>query len=355
MLVAFFGTPRFAEVILARLIATEYRPILVVTALDKPQGRKRTSTPSPTKILAKKHRIPINQPEKLNETTSHTLKSKSWDFFIVAAYGKIIPKEIIDIPKYGVINIHPSLLPKYRGASPIQAVILSGDEKTGATIMLMDEKMDHGPIIAQQELEIRNPIRQLADKISDSPAGGRNKSAIQMSKITTPELTERLAELSADLLLETLPKWILGKIEPQEQNHDQATFTKIIKKEDGHIDWNKSAEEIERITRAYTPWPGAYAFWQSTPARAVMARENKPHKIAKHPRSHQLKILSARSIQARSDPAEMGGVIKYNDGFGITCGEGVLVPKKVQLEGKRTMDAEEFLRGYPGIIGAQLM
>ena len=165
------------------------------------------------------------------------IKKEKPDLVIVASYGKIIPKDILDIPKHGTINIHPSLLPKYRGASPIQTAILNNDD-TGISIMLMDEKMDHGAIIASVEHKLTNKIKH-------------------------KELEKQLAIKGAKLLIEVLPKWIAGKIKPKEQDHKKASYTKVFKREDGEINWKKSPEEIERQVRAFDPWPGTFTIWKN--------------------------------------------------------------------------------------------
>ena len=198
------------------------------------------------------------------------------DLIIVAAYGQILPKEILDIPKYGCLNVHPSLLPKYRGPSPIQAAILNGDNEAGVTIINMTEKVDAGPIISNSKFKIQN------------------------SKLTYKELHDELAKLGAKLLLKTIPEWIAGKIKPKTQDETKATYTKIIKKEDGRIDWKKPAEYIERQVRALNPWPGTYTFYKS--------------KI--------LKILKTEIINDK------------------------LIIKEVHLAGKKPMSFEDFFRGH---------
>jgi methionyl-tRNA formyltransferase len=281
--IIFIGTPEFGAIILEKLIKANFAPVLVVTTPDKPVGRKQVVTPPPVKIMAQKYNIQIEQPERIKNYESR-IKELNPDLIIVAAYGQIVPKRILDIPRYGCLNVHPSLLPKYRGASPIQTTILNGDEKTGVTIMLMDKKMDHGQILAQQELEI--PI----------------------TNIQFPNLQNKLANLGAELLIDTIPKYINGEIKPKEQDHSQATFTKIIKKEDGLIDWSKKPEEIERQIRAFNPWPSTFTF------------------IKKDDKQIRVKVLEAE--------------IKDNK----------LVIKKVQLEGKKPMPYEEYLRTYPKLI-----
>ena len=264
---AFFGTSELSVKILEKLIENGYIPSLVVTAPDKPRGRKMIMTPPPVKVFAQKNNLKIIQPEKLNSKlfqktdlpglTSQSLRatmqdgfSSDYDLFIVASYGKIIPKSVLEIPKFGALNVHPSLLPKFRGPSPIQSFILNGEEKTGVTIMLMDEQVDHGQILSQKEFVALNPKSEI-----------RNKSQIQNLKLNSKELEEKLAELGGQMLVDAIPKWVNGEIKPQEQDHGQATFTKKISKEEGLVDLEKdSPEEIYRKFLAFQPWPGIYYF-----------------------------------------------------------------------------------------------
>jgi len=211
MKIIFMGTPEFGAIILEGLIKANYKLVLVITAPDKPVGRKQILTPSPVKVVAQKYKIPILQPEKIQEAIAE-IRATSPGLVIVAAYGQILPKEILDIPKYGCLNFHPSLLPKYRGPSPIQYAILNGEKKTGVTIMLMNEKMDHGPILAQSALIVEE------DETGQS-------------------LHNKLANLGARLLMETIPKWQKGMIKPQPQDEKKVTFTKILSREDGKINW----------------------------------------------------------------------------------------------------------------------
>jgi methionyl-tRNA formyltransferase len=225
----FFGTGDFATKVLEVLCQNDFVPELVVTTPDKPKGRKMILTPSPVKIFADKNNI--------KTITDYSLLTTDYSLFTVADFGRIIPKNILNMPKHGTLNIHPSLLPKFRGSSPIQSFILSGEEETGVTIIKIDEEVDHGPILAQQEFSISN---------------------FQFSKYK--ELEKKLAELGGEMLAKIIPDWIEGKIMACEQNHSQATFTKKITKEDGLIDLGEPAEIIARKVRAFTPWPGAYFF-----------------------------------------------------------------------------------------------
>src|SRR3989344_3366787 len=250
---AYLGTSEFAVKILDRLIESGYIPSLIVTAPDKPKGRKMIMTSPPVKVFAQKHNLKIIQPEKLNLDIQ--CPSEDFDLFIVASYGKIIPKSILEYPKFGALNVHPSLLPKFRGPSPIQSFILSGEEKTGVTIMLMDEQVDHGQILSQKEFEARSTKHEF-----------RNKFQIQNSenlKLNAKQLEEKLAELGGQMLVDVIPKWIKGEIKAKEQDHSQATFTKKTNKEDGFVDLEKDSPEIiYRKFLAFQPWPGIYYFTQ---------------------------------------------------------------------------------------------
>lgn len=231
----FFGTPEIAAIILEKLIKAGFIPSAVICNPDKPVGRKKIITSPPTKILAEKHNIKVLQPEKL-EIGNLKFEIGEIDFAVVAAYAKIIPKEILDISKLGSIGVHPSLLPKHRGASPIQSAILSDDKETGVSLFLMDEKVDHGPILAQRELE-----------------------NYELGIMNYGTLMRKLAELGGDLLVKTLPKFVAGEIEPQIQDEVLATFTKKFKTEDGFVNLEKDDPIIiKRKVRALNPEPGVY-------------------------------------------------------------------------------------------------
>lgn len=237
----FFGTSEFSVKVLNILIKNGYTPDFVVTVPDKPQGRKMILTPPPVKIFVQAHNLKFDQPASLS---SYHLPSTTYDLFVVASYGKIIPKSILDVPKYGTLNVHPSLLPKFRGSSPIQSFILSGEEKTGVTIMLMDEQVDHGQIFEQQNLEVSPPL------------GGETSKWLNAR-----QLEEKLAELGGQMLIDVIPKWITSKIKAIEQDHSQATFTKKITKEDGLVDLEKDNPEIiYRKFLAFQLWPSVYFF-----------------------------------------------------------------------------------------------
>jgi len=304
--IIFWGTPEFAAIVLDLLSQTQFKPTCVVTESDKPVGRKQIVTAPPVKELALKYGIPVLQPDKIIDSKFQILNSKP-DLFIVAAYGKILPKEILDIPKYGCLNIHPSLLPLYRGATPIQAAILNGDKTTGVSIILMDEKMDNGPIVAQQQLESSITDYQL------------------------PKLSKELAKLGAKLLIETLPKWLAREIKPSAQDESKITFTRQIKKEDGLIDWSFPAEKIEKMLRAYYPWPVIFTNF-----------DNK-----------KLKIIKAEILEIQDNKKPGTAFFTTDKQLAIACGKNALILKEIQLEGKNVMTANDFLNGYQKIIGSQ--
>ena len=257
----FFGTPEFAAIILEKLIEVGFIPSAVVSNPDKPIGRKKILTPPPVKSLVMEHEtwsIPVLQPEKLDKSFMFYVSSFMPDIFIVAAYSQILSRQILEIPRLGTIGVHPSLLPKYRGATPIQAAILNGDEKTGVSLFLIDEKMDNGPILSKKELEFST---RLPDGQARLPDG-------QVINYQFSDLLQKLAKLGADLLIETLPKYINGEINPLPQDESQAIYTKKIKTEDAFIKPEdlKKAQEIggetalktDRKIRALNPEPGTW-------------------------------------------------------------------------------------------------
>lgn len=236
----FFGSPKFAEIILKKLIDAGMPPAAVICNPDRPFGRKKVLTPPPTKQLIAngKLRIAVLQPEKLDENFRRQLLDLKPDFAVVAAYAKILPREVIAVPRLGAIGVHPSLLPKYRGATPIQSAILAGEDRTGTTLFLIDERVDHGPTLAYGKWRIAH---------SD----------------TYETLMQALAEMSGDLLIEALPKFVAGEITPQTQDESAATYTKKFVTEDGFVDIQSDAPElILRKVRALNPDPGVYTFEQ---------------------------------------------------------------------------------------------
>lgn len=232
----FFGTPDVASETLEILKSNGYIPSLIVTAIDKPQGRKMILTPPPVKTWAIENGVPYIQPEKIQELEKSIFSSSEYDFFLVVAYGKIMPESLIKMPRLGSINIHYSLLPKYRGASPVESAILAGDKETGVSIQQMEYKMDAGPILAEEKVDI------LQDE-------------------TTEELRSRLIKVGGELLIKILPEILENKIIPKAQNEQEATFCKKIKKEDGLVDLeNESPDTLYNKYRAYNKWPRIYFF-----------------------------------------------------------------------------------------------
>lgn len=307
--IIFMGSGEFAAGILKKLAVSDFCPTAVFTKEDKPVGRSQTLSPSPAKIIATENGLKIFEPKSLKTNEAEKLiKSLEPDLIIVADYGKIIPKNILDIPKFGALNVHPSLLPRHRGATPIQFTILLGDGQTGVTIILMDEKVDHGPIVAISDFKF---------KISD---------------LTHSELLKKLANWGGELLLETLPKWLAGKIKPVPQNETLATYTKILTKEDGKINWQNPAEKIERQIRAFLNWPGTWTEWKFNNKKL------------------RLKIIKAEILETNNSKIP-GQVSAIEDGEMIVAtGHGSLKISELQLEGKNKTTGREFLHGYPKIL-----
>jgi methionyl-tRNA formyltransferase len=327
------GTPEFAERIFRKiypelLSKDKFEIIAVITAQDKLVGRKQVLTPSPVKKWALENNLPVLQPDKIRKPEwIEKIKKLNPELIILIAYGQIIPQEILDIPsprqgrgKYGALNIHPSLLPCWRGASPIQATILNGDTETGVSLMIMDAEMDHGPILASIKIQIPNSQ-------------------------TYKKLSEQLADLGANLLIKTLPDYIERKITPQSQDHEKATFCKLIKKEDGKIDWNKSAEEIERQIRAFQEWPRSYTNFNGKILKILEADfENKP------------RIPQQVEARDKNTDHKIGEVfLDENKNLCVQTGNAILIIKQLQLEGKKPMSARDFLNGHPEIIGIILV
>lgn len=302
------GSSAFSVAILEVLKKTNFIEILlIVTNPDKPVGRHLVLTPSPVKIFAQENNIPLLQPDNIKtEEFYKKIKNIKPDLIVVAAYGKIIPKNILDIPTCGSLNVHPSLLPRWRGPSPIQYTILNGDKITGTTIILMDEFVDHGPIV------------------------GVSKLKIQKTKFNFSQLSKKLADLSAKLLIKTIPKWVNGEIQSRPQNDDLATYSKIIKKEDGKVDFIKeTADEIERKIRAFYPWPGVY----------VKLKISNKDKI--------LKILEAKVIKKVAKKNLMpGDFFEKDKEVAVICKKHSLLLKRVQVEGKKPISGKDFYKGY---------
>ena len=310
MRILFMGTPEFAVTPLEHLMLNQFQVVAVYTQPDKPAGRGRSLVPQPMKKAALIRKLPVVQPTSLKEAeVVAELAGFHPDVIVVAAFGQILPQSVLDIPRYGCINVHPSLLPRFRGASPVAAVILAGDELTGVSLMLMDSGLDTGPILAQEQVSI-------------SPQD------------TTGSLTAKLSQIAAQLLPEILRRWTRGEITPKPQDEAEATYSVPITKEKGEINWHLSAVEIWRRVRAFQPWPGSYTRWGGK----------------------RLEIIEAVPL-AEGGSLAVGQVVALNRegaGFGVNTGDGILSVLKVQLEGKRAVSAVEFVRGQRQFIGTVL-
>lgn len=337
--ILFMGTPSFAATALVGLVEAGFNIMAVITQPDKKSGRGSSSKVEPCKVQgatlleAKSYNIPIYQPFNKAELTEIVQKLQP-ELIVVAAYGMIIPQAVLDIPKFGALNIHGSLLPKYRGASPISEAILNGDSETGVTIMQMSAGMDEGPIIKQYKLPIFSPHShpEQREGSQDSPPCCEAGSVTQNDNEewdTTGSLTQKMADLGAKAIVETIPLWISGKLKAIPQHNDQATYCKKITKEDGHIDWDKPAIQIERMIRAYNPWPTAYAFIDEK----------------------RVKIISARHCEEPGDAAiSNSGVLYFQSGhIYIGTNGGTLEILELQPEGKKPMLAKDFINGNIGL------
>lgn len=310
MKIVFFGTPEFSADFLRALIAEANIDVLgVVTQPDEPLGRKKVLTPPPTKVVAAQHNIPVFQPTKLKDPAfAESLSAMRADAFVVIAYGRIIPQNVLDIPHLGCVNVHPSLLPKLRGPSPIISAIEMGERETGITIMKLDADMDHGPILAQTSFPLA------ADE-------------------TTPTLTRKVVEHGIPLLIETLKGYVAGRITAVEQDHDNATFCKLLAREDGQINWKAPAEIIDAQIRAYDPWPGTSTVWHRNGTDVT------------------LKIFVGR---IGSECLPPGVVHLQPRRILVGTGTTVLIIDELQPAGSTRMPAEAFIQGHKDIEGATL-
>jgi methionyl-tRNA formyltransferase len=301
--IVFMGSPDFAVPALEALAASgggklcPYNVIGVVTQPDRPAGRGRTLIPPTVKLAAQALGLPVIQPERLRAPEAmEQLRAWSPDVIVVAAFGQILRTEVLDLPKFGCINVHASLLPRWRGAAPIQAAILTGDAETGVTIMKMDAGVDTGPLLSQRSIHI----------LPEDTAGG---------------LFGKLSRLGAELLLETLPLYLRGEIQPQPQDDSHSTYAALLNKKDGLLDFNHPAEELARRVRAFHPWPGAYFEWNGAP----------------------LKIHKARVSEEKSPGAGSRFIVAGCPAVGT--GEKILVLEEVQPAGKKSMPGKAFLAG----------
>lgn len=305
--IVFMGTPQFAVPILLAL-AEHHSPVGVITQPDRPAGRGRQLQASPVKDAALAKGLPVFQPETLRSPEA-VQRVAEWgpDLIVVAAFGQILRADVLSLPPFGCLNVHASLLPRYRGAAPIPATILAGDAETGVTLMQMDAGLDSGPILAQAACPI-------------APGD------------TTGSLAAKLADLGARLVVDTLPAWLRGEIRPQPQDPGLVTYCRALKKEDGHLDWSQPASYLARLVRACDPWPGTYTTWNG----------------------QRLRVLSAR-LSPSMPGAQPGQVVVLDpSGLGVITADGVLELLEVQLAGRKPLPAALFARGQPGLIGALL-
>ena len=307
MKIIFMGTPDFAVGTLRSLAEAGHEITLVVSQPDKPKGRGHAMVPTPVKAVAEELGIPVFQPVKIREAKDVLEKTEA-DVCVVAAFGQIIPASILHMKKYGCINVHASLLPKYRGAAPIQWAVIDGEKESGVTIMQMDEGLDTGDMLAKAivPLDEKETGGSLFDKLSE--AGGR-------------------------LCVETLAKLENGEITPEKQGESPTAYASMLDKKMGNIDWNKSAVVIERLVRGLNPWPSAYT----------------------HLDGKTLKIWACDVLPQSASKGESGEILEVTkDAIHVQTGDGILVLREIQLAGKARMDAGAFLRGYKVVPGTVL-
>jgi len=306
--VVFMGTPDFAVPSLAALLREGYEVVGVLTREDQPAGRGRQVEAPAIKLLARSHGLKVLQPPTLRDAAVHAdLATLAPDVVVIAAFGLILPKEVLDLPLRGCINVHGSLLPRHRGASPVAAAILAGDAETGVSIMVIDAGLDTGPTLASAVLPIAEHD-------------------------TTGTLSLNLAKLGAELLVDTLPGWLAGTTVPRPQPEEGATFAPRLDKDAGAIDWSEPADLIGRRVRAYHPWPSAFTHWNG----------------------HRLRVLRAAASPygVEGEPGEVFAT--PNNGAGVVTGAGVLWLGELQLAGKRALPVRSFLSGARGFIGSRL-
>ena len=301
MRIAFMGTPDFSVACLKALVESEHEIVGVFCQPDKPVGRKAILTPPPVKVTALENNIPVFQPDSLkNGAGTELLRELEPDLVVVVAYGKILPKDFLDYPRYGCINIHGSILPKYRGAAPIQRCVLDGEKYAGVTAMQMDEGLDTGDMLLIKKTEI-----------------GENE--------TSGELFDRVAVMGAELLIETIEALEKGELKPVKQDDSKSTYASMLDKTMCPIDWNETAQNIHNKIRGLDPWPVAHTFLEGK----------------------TLKLFSSQISPELSGGAP-GSTITLKNGLAIFCGDGkAVIVEEVQFEGKKRMKASDFLRGHP--------
>ncbi|NCN25318.1 methionyl-tRNA formyltransferase [Candidatus Falkowbacteria bacterium CG10_big_fil_rev_8_21_14_0_10_37_14] len=302
--IVFAGTPDFACPSLTALVRdTDLSIKLVITQPDKPSGRGLEFTKPAIKVLAEKINLPLTQPEKINQLKARLLEIKP-DVIVAVAYSQLIPEDLLAIPRLGWINVHASLLPRYRGAGVIQAPILNNDQESGVTIMLMAKGLDTGPILAQSRVTLS--LNETAGSLSES-----------------------LSQLGGSLLLKTLKAYVAGDIKPREQEHTQSTYVGLIKKQNALIDWNKPAKTIEKLVRAMSPWPTAWTWLNG----------------------RQLKITAAEPKTLPINTYKVGKTFLYNNMLAVQCGEDSLLINRLKLESKNEVTAKAFINGHQDLIG----
>ncbi len=319
----FFGTPLFAVPALTDLIKRGYKIVRVVTAPPKPIGRHSTPIKSLIQILAERHNLPVSTPSNITDQKFlDELKNLKPRIAVIAAYGKILPAELLRIPASGFVNIHPSLLPRHRGPAPIVHTILAGDKKMGVSLIVLDNQMDHGPLIAQQSWPVP-------------------------SDATTLKLTEVLAHKGANLLIKTLPNYLSGKTKPLKQDESRATTHHLLKRQDGEIDWQKSATSIERMSRAYSPWPGTYS--------CLGAKRIKIFNLSLKSWDSLRKSGGSLSDQQNQyTNKKVGQIIVNHHKLFISAKDGLLDVQYLQLAGQKKLSAKDFINGHPGLDGTLL-
>jgi methionyl-tRNA formyltransferase len=311
MKAVFMGSPAFALPALQSLMSNQYDITAVYTQPDKKTGRGQQLMPCSIKQFAVSHGLRVVQPETFkNAEAVSALEELQPDIIIVAAYGQILPDSVLRIPEYNCINIHPSLLPKYRGPSPVAAAILNGDTITGVTIMLIEKRVDSGQILGQKKIPIKEDD-------------------------TTESLSEKLAKLGAELLIETIPSWIAGKIQPHIQDETRASYTRMEAKEDGRLDWNLPAVQLWRMVKAYYPWPGCFTDWNGVRLKIIKAVP-----------LNEIEVGKIGEVVALPRTGEVRVAVRTAD--------GVLGLVTVQLEGKKEMPASDFIAGHRDFIGSIL-
>ncbi len=304
--VVFFGSSDFSVPSLASI--APFTNLTVVTRPDAARNRGLSVSKTSVRARADELSIPVATPHRIDARFVEYFRRLKPDVAVLVSYGKILPDTVLDVPRHGFINVHASLLPLHRGPSPIAGALLSGDKETGITIIRLDEKMDHGPILAQRSTAIAPHERR-------------------------KDLEPRLARLGADLLAPTLKDYLAGAVIPREQQHELATYTKLLTRESGVINWTSPAVAIERMVRAYDPWPGTSTQWNGVP----------------------IKIIDGAALTEDQQPAEAPGTVLFrNDRVVIACGEGYFECTLIQPANKKPMDPRSFLQGHPSFIGSVL-